>query len=403
MGLPVVFGFAALTGGQAQAIPMKDVGLNVGFYNNPDGSPILNLIQSAKATLDMEVYEMDDPDVIAAIRDAVNRGVVVHIVKEPKPVGAACKVFPDASESTRLVTKPAFVIRPNAAKSGAASCDDQQQLVTDVNNGGGEYIPFAKPDLCGLDGSKNCLEHGKIAVADSKLALVTSGNFNTTNLCDLSYSPDTCNRDYSYLTDNSDVVESLQNVVEKDRQGQTYDPSTVMTGDGASLLTVGPNSMDPLVAFVKSAKSKIIVENQYLKDSTLNKALTDAANAGVSVQVVVASACAFGKPTASAKKSLTKIFSTFDGAGIQSKMFNKNIKINGESGYLHAKAIVIDDSKAWLGSVNGSTQALTLNREFGVFFDDASDVQKLDKIMQSDFADQNEESWQDSLDCAENK
>ncbi|MDR3608806.1 MAG: phospholipase D-like domain-containing protein [Oligoflexia bacterium] len=345
-----------------------------------------DLLNQATTSIDMEIYEMDDPTVIAALRGALSRGVTVHIVKEPKPVGAACKVFDSESDDP-------------GSNGDAAACDDQRQLVADVNQAGGKYVPFAKDSLCS---SSRCLEHGKVVVVDSSIALVTSGNFNTTNLCDTSYSPKTCNRDYSYLTPDPDIAQSLESVIESDIEGSSYDIGSVIRPGADQKLTIGPNSMDPLVAFIQSAKTSILVENQYLKDPTLNSALIAAANNGVSVQIVLASACSFGRPKASEVKKLTSIFTDFDNAGITTKMFNKNIMIDGLAGYLHAKAIVIDGQRAWMGSVNGSTQALTANREFGVFIEDASDVAALGSVMSDDFSNPREESWQDSLRCAEN-
>lgn len=380
----------------ADAGSPKSTGPASGIYDNAKGSPILDLINGAHSTLDMEIYEMDDPQVIAAIRDALNRGVVVHIVKEPVPVGGACKVFGDDSKFDFLGEAP-----KSKSGDGAADCEDQQQLVEDVKSAGGKYVPFTKPDLCGGDGTKSCLEHGKIAIADSRIALVSSGNFNTTNLCDLDYSPKTCNRDYSYISFDPAIVKTLSAVVEKDIVGESYNPASVMLPGTENKLTIGPNSLEPLVAYIKTARSKIQLENQYLKEPQLNAALVAAAKRGVKVQVMVASACSFGKPKASEVKKLTVIFKKFDDAGIDTLMFNKNMSINGKNGYLHAKSIVIDGKSAWMGSVNGSTQAETLNREFGIFFDDADDVQKLSSIMAADFTNKDAETWQESLDCAE--
>jgi cardiolipin synthase A/B len=370
--------------------------LEAGFFNNADGSPILALLDSAKKTVDMELYEMDDPQVIASIRDALDRGITVHIVKEPAPVGGSCKVFEGSSQ---LRARAPLATR--ASKTGGATCEDQQQLVSDVESAGGSYVPFTKPDLCGGDGSKTCLEHGKIVVVDSKRALIMTGNFNTTNLCDLEYKPSTCNRDYTFLTDDADVVKTLQKVVEKDMKGQSYDPDSLMVGSAKSKLTIGPNSLAPIIAFIKTAKKSIQIQNQYLKDPDWNAALVEMAGKGVSVQVQVSSVCAFGTPSASEQKKTTEIFTEFDDAGIESSMFTKNTKVNGVNGYLHAKTIIVDGKKAWLGSVNGSTQATTLNREFGIFFDDSQEVAKLAAIMESDFSDAGSESWQDSIDCAE--
>jgi phosphatidylserine/phosphatidylglycerophosphate/cardiolipin synthase-like enzyme len=185
--------------------------------------------------------------------------------------------------------------------------------------------------------------------------------------------------------------------------GQKYDVSSVMKSGAIEKLTIGPDSLSPLVNFIQSAKKTILVENQYLKEPTLNAALIMASKRGVRVQIMVASVCSFGRPQNNEVKRLTSIFKSFDNAGIEIKMFNKNITINGKSGYLHAKAIVVDGNRAWMGSVNGSTQALTLNREFGIFFDDLIDVEKLKSTMVEDFTHPKAETWQDSLICAENE
>ena len=179
-------------------------------------------------------------------------------------------------------------------------------------------------------------------------------------------------------------------------------PLALLPPEAAAKLTVGPLSLDSLVTFIRSARESIQLENQYLKDPALNGALVDAAKRGVHVSVMVASACSFGRPKPTEAKTLTSIFEDFDAAGISTRMFTRNMQVGGYPGYLHAKAIVIDGSKSWLGSVNGSTESLSHNREFGIYFDSALDVGNLNKVLQSDFTDSKSETWQDSLDCAEN-
>lgn len=373
--------------------------LEPGYYHNADGSPIVELIDSAKKRLDIEIYEMDDPSVLSAIRKALARGVKVQIVREATPVGGGCKVFERETEEVPLSLSLNLPTNDSEEDRKPATCPDQQKLVREVTKAGGKYVPFVKEQLC--TGTGNCLEHGKLAIADSKVALISTGNFNTTNLCDLKYAPSTCNRDYSILTDEPDAVRTLQNVIDKDIRGLAYDAMKVMVGTAKDTLTIGPNSLAPLVSFIKSAKRRIQVQNQYLKDPTLNSALIDAASRGVAIQLNVASACSFAKPTPSQAKAFGAIYQAFEDVGIESRMFNKNITINGKKGYLHAKAIVVDDSRAWVGSVNGSTQAATKNREFGIFFDTAADVEALALQMTEDFDHEHSLTWQDSVECAE--
>src|SRR5208283_1682371 len=113
--------------------------------------------------------------------------------------------------------------------------------------------------------------------------------------------------------------------------------------------------------FIDSANTSIDIETQYLKDPDLNEAIVRAAKKGVKVNVTVASVCAFGKPSTSEAAATQRIYSAFDEAGISTSMFNSSNKINGKKGYLHAKTMIVDGNRAWMGSENGSSESLTQN------------------------------------------
>jgi phosphatidylserine/phosphatidylglycerophosphate/cardiolipin synthase-like enzyme len=351
------------------------------FYENSSSSPLLNLFKASQKSIDIEIYEMDDPLVIAAIKAAVDRGVRVRIVKEDKPVGAACRVF---------VAKTA---------SDSTSCQNQKDLVSYVQNGGGVYTAFTTSTLCAVAGS-TCFEHGKIVVVDGSQSLISTGNFNASNLCNKKEHPTACNRDYSIVSTDANVAASLTTFFEKDLRGATYSVKDTLTQAPTQKLTVSPESLAPLVAFINTARKSIQVQNQYLKVPEMNQALMDAAKRGVSVQIMVASACSFGRPTPGAVNTWNQIYTAFETAGVQTRVFTRNIQVNGVAGYLHAKAIVIDGVKAWVGSVNGSTTSVSNNREYGIFLNDLTEVTKLKAFMDQDFKDPNGESWQDSASCA---
>lgn len=387
----VIFGLFTFASSPSRA-QARDSSALTGFYENSRGIPLLDLISQAQVSLDLEIYEMDDPGILEAIRGALRRGIKIHIVQEPAPVGGACRVFGDfALDGPRR--------RPAHGKPISRDCEAERELVREVNESGGRYVPFTKPQLCGGDNTRSCLEHGKLAVADDRVAMISSGNFNTTSLCDLQFSPRTCNRDYTYVTDEPGVVRTLQSVVEHDLVGNSYDVTSVMAPGTDRRITIGPNSLRPIVSMIQSARQSILIENQYLKEPDLNRALLDAARRGVQVQVVVASFCSFGSPRPEEARKVRAIFSEFENAGIQTRIFDKRMKVNGQNGYLHAKAIVVDGSRAWIGSVNGSVQAMELNREFGIFFEDAEQVRELETIMAGDFSNPAAETWQQSLQC----
>jgi phosphatidylserine/phosphatidylglycerophosphate/cardiolipin synthase-like enzyme len=350
-------------------------------FENSAGSPLVSLLSSAKKSIDIEIYEMDDPQVLSAIQSAVNtRRVSVRIVKEGSPVGAACRVFAS----------------PTAKDD--ASCTTQKALVIAVQNGGGQYVEFNHANLCAIAGS-HCYQHGKITIVDGIESIISTGNFNSTNLCNKAEHPSTCDRDYSVLSTDPAVASTLTQVFENDLKGDAYDVSSVLSQAPTQKLTVSPLSLSPLIAFIHTAKTKIQVQNQYLEDDDLNNALMAAAQNGIEVEVMTASACSFGKPSASAKTKWSSIYSAFDTAGVKSRIFTRDIQINGVDGYLHAKAIVIDGTSAWVGSVNGSATSLNNNREYGIFLTDQTEVQKLQQFMDADFNNSGAETWQDSMSC----
>lgn len=352
----------------------------VHFFNQADSHPVMDLVQTARSTLDIEIYQMTDPDFRAALRAAIARGVKVRAVEEPNPLGARCAPFnaPAAAEST--------------------DCGDLRGLITQVKQAGGAIVPFNKASLCGQPGG-TCFEHGKMIIADHAQALVSTGNFDSTNFCNLSRAPSRCNRDFSVVTQDGEVVKTLSRVFEADLSGAAYDLKAIVTTQVELKMTVSPLSLDPLVQFIKSARQSIQIENQYLKEPTINSALIEAARAGVQVEVMTASACAFGPPKPPALAQWNRDYAAFDAAGVKTRIFNASMKVDGVPGYLHAKAIVVDHSRAWVGSVNGSSMATSNNREFGLFFEDAVSVQALSKILSQDFGNTSSESWQESAAC----
>ena len=347
------------------------------------GSPLLLLIQNAKTSIDIEIYQMQDSAILSAVKAAAARKVRVRVIQEANTVGASCHVFNpiDASDTV--------------------SCVTQKQLVPFIRNHGGTYLAFSD-ELCGTPGA-HCFQHGKILIVDGKAAIMSTGNFNASTLCDKADKPSTCNRDYSVLIQDPSVVRGIQAVFNQDLLGKTFDLKSILATVKFDRLTVSPLSMNPLVEFIRSAKSTIQLENQYLKDPELNGALIEAAQKGVKVFAMVASLCSFGRlkePDDHTKiAKWTSIFTDFDKAGIHSRIFTEKMTLNGMPGYLHAKVILVDSTRAWVGSVNGSTTSLSENREYGIFTAEKQPVDLLSNLLYEDFVHQNSESWQESILC----
>ena len=349
------------------------------FYDNVKGPPHLEMINNAKSSIDIEIYSMKDTQILKALRAAIARGVRVRIVQEPNPVSDPCDVF------SRITPKD------------DSKCNELKSFAAYVRAHKGVYVPFNKSN-CGSQ-TGFCFQHGKVILTDGNLALISTGNFNPSNLCDLSENPTVCNRDYTVVTRDPGVVRSIGAVFEGDVQGREPDIQGILSSSDARRVTVSPYSLQPLVAFLDSAKETIQVQNQYLKNPDVNNALIRAAKRGVKVFVMVSSACAFGRPDQAAIDFWTQVYTAFDNAGIHSKTFNASIQVGGKPGYLHSKAILVDSRRAWVGSVNGSTTSLTSNREYGIFSDEPQVVHDLGAILYSDYVEKGAESWKESLKC----
>jgi phosphatidylserine/phosphatidylglycerophosphate/cardiolipin synthase-like enzyme len=351
------------------------------YDNSSDGSPLVSLIDQAKKSIDVEIYTMKDLRVIKALKAAVVRGVKLRIIQTPNPVADNCPVFKPSDSTT------------------SADCVELRSFVSYVKARGGQYESFSF-DLCGIKGA-SCFEHGKMMIFDQKKVLISTGNFDPTNLCDLPESPAHCNRDFTAIATDAKSVEAYSAIFSKDLIATPYDLRTIL--ETAPDVTASPMSMKPIVDFIRTATKTLQIENQYLNDPTMNAAIIGAAKRGVKVSVMVASVTSFGAldPTEDAAKisHWRERFKAFDQAGISSRVFDDAMRVNGRPGYLHAKTILVDGVHAWVGSVNGSTMSLASNREFGIFSDDKIFVKHLGEVMNEDFSNRDAESWIESLNC----
>jgi cardiolipin synthase len=384
----LIFALLGILATAAHAQLPMDVPPAAGVYVNSEGAPLLPLLKNARDSIDIEIYTMGDKTVRTLLREAISRGVKVRIIKDPNPLGERCNLF---AADTGL-----------SADASASDCADQRKLVADVRAAGGSFEPFNKKALCpngGGSGGQGCYEHGKIALVDG-LALVSTGNFDATNLCIAADNPGKCNRDYTLILDDPSIARTLKDLFEADLRGTSYDVRSLIPAELADVLTVSPDSLAPLVGFIGSARESIEIETQYLKEPQINAALIAAARNGVRVSITVASVCSFGSPSPKEAQLIRSTYSTFDQAGISTRMFTASNLVNGKPGYMHAKVIVVDGKRAWLGSENGSVTSLTQNREYGVIFDTSEWVRTVLDTASADHASPGAETWQESLVCA---
>ncbi len=356
--------------------------LTEGVYDHAqDGSPVLRMIESAQSSIDIEIYEINDPTVRSALIAASKRGVPTRIVIEPAPVGV-CNSFETSNTSE--------------------ACNKRRNIINELTANGVKVVPFNK-ELCG-NNQRNCYQHGKLLLVDRKAALISTGNFNSSSFCNEAANPSKCNRDYSVVTKDSDVIMALHNIFERDFASTPYDLDQLLTPGVKAKLTVSPVAEQNLINFINGAQRSIAIQAQYLKEPEINAAIQKAAQRGVKVEATMASTCAFSRyPKPMTKLNLENAYNPLLQAGVNMRFFTEENRINGKKAYMHAKVYMVDESRLWIGSINGSTRSTESNREFGLFLQKPEWVQKVKQILMKDLNSTGNEDLKANLDCTKDR
>ncbi len=198
--------------------------------------------------------------------------------------------------------------------------------------------------------------HEKCFVIDGKEAWIMTMNATA--------SSPTSNREYLAVDDDAQDVAQAEAIFQADYQGHTYTPN-------GKLLVAPNNARDLLLSFISTASSKVDVEGEEFSDTKIANSLAARCNSGVSVRIVLAD-------DSSPSTSQTNAIQTVKAAGCK--------VVVTTSPFIHAKAIVVDGTRAYVGSENFTTGSLLYNRELGVFVNNAAEVAKIETAIGKDYA-----------------
>jgi cardiolipin synthase len=155
--------------------------------------------------------------------------------------------------------------------------------------------------------------------------------------------------------------------------------STSITPSGDLIVAPSPqnNAQPALLALIDSATTSIDVEAEEYDSSGLEaaiaKALEAKAQAGVTVHMVLEDSTDSDQSTA-----VTALQAA--GGKVVGYVYSSTALD------IHAKAIVVDGARAYIGSENLSGGSLGYNRELGVYFTDPTQVSKVATTIASDFS-----------------
>lgn len=206
------------------------------------------------------------------------------------------------------------------------------------------------------------LTHEKGMVIDGTTAYIMTSNFTNSAL---GAGSSTKNREYLIVDTNKEDVKAVAAIFQADWDRTTPDIN-------ADNLVVSPvNSRDAFSALIGSAKKTLQIEAEEMNDDTLEEALITAQQQGVEVQVIL-------PRQDSDSGSTPKGIASIKHGGVSVREDSKL--------YMHAKIIIVDGKKAFVGSENISTQSLDKNRELGILISDNDVLNTLQQTFEKDWS-----------------
>jgi cardiolipin synthase A/B len=293
------------------------------LFETPDDKDhtIVATISAAKKSVDVEVYELTDADIISALIAKSKAGVSVRVILNPAGVGVGAAAATNAPAKAQL--KAAGVpVRYSQTKTAGGSYD-------------ATHFEF---------------DHAKIVISDAgeaaQVALITTINL----------SP-------SYLgTPVSGSVSLNFGVVDNEANDVAYlatmfacdwNKTEVGPPSGTDLVISPINARSTLMAQIKGAKKTIHFFNQELGDPQIIQALVDALGRKVEVEGLVSDNLTYA----------TDIKPILQAGG-------QILALPEAPLYEHAKAAIIDGNLVYVGSINYTQTSLDNNREVGIEFAD---------------------------------
>jgi cardiolipin synthase A/B len=220
---------AAMGIAAAPATPASAAAATYTLFTEPNQgfSPVYDLINGAKTSIDMTMYELEDTTAEKDLAAAEKRGVDVRVILDQRE------------------------------KS------DNSAAYTYLKNNGVHVV---------YSWSKYYYTHEKSLVIDGSTAVIM-----TANLTSQYYST---SRDFGVIVTNAKDIAAIVKVFNAD-----YAHEAVTPGDGANLVWSPTNSQTKLLALINGAESSLRIYSEEMDDTAIENALVSAAERGVDVQL----------------------------------------------------------------------------------------------------------------------
>jgi cardiolipin synthase A/B len=199
------------------------------------------------------------------------------------------------------------------------------------------------------------LTHSKMLVIDGSEAIILNQN--------LTKSAFEKNREYNIFDTNPQDVLEARTLFIHDWERTTFTPSKTTN------LIISPNtSRAALTTLIENASETIVITAETVDDSKMITLLSKKAKT-TRIRLLT--------PTLDQLPSNKKALAQLSSEGVEIKTI--------ATPYMHAKMILVDGEKAYIGSINFSSYSLDENREIGIIITEAESLQKLSESFARDW------------------
>ncbi len=276
---------------------------------------LLQIIEGARKSIDFSAYQVKDPMIVEALKKKAQEGVSLRIIVEEDPYQHSFNK--DGGQPTLLLSLMNAEV-PIRGRSGLLK------------------MKYPKGH-----------NHARYLIIDGQQLVLTTGNFDETTF-------DHC-RDFAIVVNKNNQQECLH-LIQTIFDSDWNDKAAAILDDPTSII-LGPEDQRKKIAqFLNTAKKKLQIYQQYCNDPEIADLLIDLKKRGIDIQLLM-----MAYPTGYEKDPNKDTQDLLDKAGINVRLVNVDDRT-----YMHARCIMVDDSKALIGTASLSPLSLDLNRELSL-------------------------------------
>lgn len=198
------------------------------------------------------------------------------------------------------------------------------------------------------------LTHEKAIIIDRQTLFILNQNLTTTAF--------SRNREYNVIDRNPEHVSEAVGIFEADWNRVSYSPSST------SLVVSPENARGKITALLNLAVRTIEMELEIVQDRDMINLLAESGKR-IAVRIIM--------------PDFRKVPSNMDAA---EKLKAAGVSVRTlSSPYVHAKLVLVDKTRAYVGSVNFSDASLDQNRELGILISQPDIVDRLDRTFEEDW------------------